>query len=177
VSDTRVDLGGRAAALRHAFDRAFAEAPAPDREKAIELLAIGVGDDPYAIRLSEASGLFRNRPVTPLPTPVSALAGIAAFRGTLLAVYSLGRLLGHETPGIGPWLVIASGRVALAFDRFDGLLRAEPGDISEAPGERAVHGIVRTSGIARPILDLESISISITEQANAFTRGSSDDGE
>ena len=54
------DLPGGADELRRAFDRSFAEAPggAPEADALESLLAIRVGGDPYALRLSEIAGLF-----------------------------------------------------------------------------------------------------------------------
>ncbi len=67
----------------------FAEAPRGDVETTCDLLTIRVGGDAYALRLAEVGGLFVDRVVTPLPTLVPELVGIAGFRAALVPVYDL----------------------------------------------------------------------------------------
>jgi len=44
--------------------------------------------------MAEVSGLFADKKVTRLPSPVSELSGIAGLRGAVLPVYDLAMLLG-----------------------------------------------------------------------------------
>jgi purine-binding chemotaxis protein CheW len=118
----------RAAELRNAFDRSFAQAPSPEGGALESLLKIRLGANPYALRLSDVSGLFADKKMTWLPSPVPELLGMAGLRGTVLPVYDLGMLLGCPRAAAPRWLVVAAGApVALAFEAFDGYLsvRAE----------------------------------------------------
>ena len=84
----------RVTELRDAFDRSFAQAPSTEAAAVENLLAIRVGAHPYALRMAEVSGLFADKKVTRLPSPVSELSGIAGLRGAVLPVYDLAMLLG-----------------------------------------------------------------------------------
>src|SRR5215218_10100104 len=84
----------RAAELREAFDRSFAQLATSEADVVESLLGIRIGTDPYGLRLGELSGLFADKKITRLPSPVSELLGIAGFRGAVLPVYDLGMLLG-----------------------------------------------------------------------------------
>ena len=87
-------LPERAAELRAAFDRAFAGAVAHRRRGQAGFLAIRVGVERCAIRLSEIAGLFADRKITRVPAGEAALLGIAGFRGAIVPVYCLPTLLG-----------------------------------------------------------------------------------
>jgi len=157
--------------LRRAFDRTFAEAPRAEPIPFEDLIALRVGADGYAVREGEIAGLFKDRPVTPLPTPVPGLLGIAALRGGLFPVYDLASLLGH--PRSEPrWLVLAKARdpLALAFDAFEGHLRVPRERVTAAgPGGVVRHAerAVRVGDAARPILDVVSIVREIENRARS----------
>lgn len=118
-------LTNRAARMRHAFDQAFAVAPpsAPPPQDAV--LAIQVNGQGYAMRLSAVAGLFADRAITPLGAAPAGLLGLAGFRGSVVAVWDLRRLLGHSESKAPPrWLAVVAGvPLALAFDEYEGLLR------------------------------------------------------
>jgi chemotaxis signal transduction protein len=162
MSDSMSGLAQRAAELRLAFDRGFA---APLRIKAAatqNLLAIRVSAEPYAIRLSEVTGLFVDRKFTRVPGGNPALLGIAGFRGALVPVYSLRALLGHSGTHVSRWLVIAAAApVALAFDLFEGHLRAPADAILPRQSPEQMRGyapeFIRTASVVRPILYLPSV--------------------
>ena len=105
---------GRLAGLRQDFDRSFTEPARRHDVEHAELLAVRAGGRPYALRLSQTAGLYPDRPVTPLPGPLSALLGVAGFGGTIVPVYDLAALLGHPLPERPRWLVLASGAGANA---------------------------------------------------------------
>lgn len=124
MSDSGPALADRAAALRLAFDRSFAERPKPAGAPEEEFLAINLGAVPHAIRLSEIDGFVADKPIVRIPSRAGALLGVAGFRGAIVPVYDLRTLLGYPTAETPRWLVIASGAlVALAFDAFDRHLR------------------------------------------------------
>jgi purine-binding chemotaxis protein CheW len=145
--------------LRGEFDGSFAEPVRSHEEQHAELLMVRAGGRPYAIRLSQTSGLHSDRPVTPLPGPLPALLGLAGFAGTVVPVYDLASLLGHPAAERPRWLVLATGRpwLGLAFHDLDGHVRVPAGAIvAEAAGEGrgCLRGMVGLPGGARPIVDV-----------------------
>lgn len=162
----------RAAALRDAFDRAFADPPPLDPPPLSDLLAIRVGTEPYALRFSEIAGLFTYRKVTPIPSRASALLGIAGFRGALVPVYDLHALLGHRVVEAPRWLAMAAkAPVAFAFLTQEGQFRCgRDAIVSHQPGDSArrhVTEFVRTDDLLRPIVDLSSLLETVRRQVSA----------
>lgn len=152
----------RVTELREAFDRSFAQAPSSEAAAVENLLAIRVGADPYVLRMTEVSGLFADKKVTRLPSPVSELSGIAGFRGAVLPVYDLAMLLGYPRAASPRWLVvIAVTPVALAFDSFDGYLNTQEAEIVQEARpeehERHVRAVVQTVDLVRPLISLASV--------------------
>lgn len=159
-------ISERAAELRREFDRGFAAPPHIESLKD-DLLAIRIGAQPFAMRLSEIGGLFADKRVTKVPGSITALRGIAGFRGTLLPVYDLPALLGSppSTQSLR-WLVVAAVEpVAFAFASFEGHLRATRSEIvprsaQDGPTPYA-REYVRAANLMRPILDLLAILATI----------------
>jgi chemotaxis signal transduction protein len=155
-------LAQRTAELRSAFDCAFASPVHPDTTVKQDLLAIRVGPEPCAIRLSEIVGLFVDRRITRVPTDETALVGIAGFRGAILPVYSLSTLLGHPQTQAPRWLVVSANTpIALAFDLFEGHLRVAADAVlprqSDADMARHAREFFRSADVVRPVLHLASI--------------------
>ncbi|HEX3883811.1 MAG TPA: chemotaxis protein CheW [Stellaceae bacterium] len=166
------EVTDRAAELRDAFDRAFAEPRPPAPPPSEDLLAIRVASEPYALRLTEVAGLFADRKVTPVPGRASALLGIAGFRGAIVPVYDLQVLLGCPPLETARWLVIAAGTpVAFAFAVQEGHLRLPRSAIvSYRTGEnqrRHVREFAHTTEFARPIVHLPSVLEAIRRQVPA----------
>ena len=156
--DARIN---RAAELREAFDRSFAQAQRSAAADVESLLAIRIGTDRYALRLAEVSGLFVDRKVTWLPSPVSALLGIVGIRGNVLPVYDLGMLLGCQGAAAPRWLAVSAIQpVGFAFEGFDGYLGAKPDalvpEVRTEARERHVREILQTE-VSRPVVYLPSI--------------------
>ncbi|MEU4428199.1 chemotaxis protein CheW [Actinoplanes sp. NPDC024001] len=154
-------VADRVTQLREDFDRSFAEPARVLDEESIELLAIGVGDRPYALRLSQTSGVHPDRPVTALPTTLRALLGVAGFAGTVVPVYDLAALLGHPIAQRPRWLVLTAGSppLALAFHQLDHHLRVSVSDVAgglaDGAGPRGyLQGMVRLPDGNRPIIDV-----------------------
>jgi purine-binding chemotaxis protein CheW len=162
----------RAAELRRDFDRSF-QLPVLLADGTHEaFLAIRVLGDPYAMRVTEVSGLFVDRPVTPLPGPLPELLGIAGFRGALTPVYCLARLLGYATPEPARrWLVtIACARtLALAFQGLDEHVRLPSGAVrplqETASTRRFVAGVLSTNGALYSVIDTRSLAADIEARA------------
>jgi purine-binding chemotaxis protein CheW len=156
------DVKDRLAGLRADFDRSFTEPARQHDADHAELLAIRAGHRPYALRLSQASGVHCDRPITPLPGPQAALLGVAGFTGAIVPVYDLAALLGHAVPDRPRWLVLAAGtpHLALAFHGLDGHVQVAAALIVDEPAEAGrrdvLRGMVPLPGGTRPIVDLPS---------------------
>jgi purine-binding chemotaxis protein CheW len=147
--------------LRRAFDQSFSAPPIERAEETEELLAISLGDHPYALRLREVHGLYVDRRVTALPVAPPELLGLAAVRGELRAVYDLASLLGYARAEPPHYLVLsAADGVAYAFGTLAGQLRVARSSIASSERAREpwlrelVHEVERT----RPIIDLAAVS-------------------
>jgi chemotaxis signal transduction protein len=162
MSDGRSRVTERAAELRLAFDRAFAGPVRLDTSRKENFLAVRVGAERYALRLSEITGLFADKKVTRVPGGETALLGIAGFRGAILPVYSLQTLLGHSSTETPRWLVIASAApVAFAFEAFECQLSALPDAILPQQSRTEMRSYARdflqTQSFAGPIMHLPSV--------------------
>jgi chemotaxis signal transduction protein len=162
VNETAESVGTRATEIRRAFDRSFAEPLRLGTDVSEDLLAIRVGMQPYAMRLSEIAGLFVDRKVTPVPGADAALIGIAGFRGAIVPVYALQALLGHSAARQQRWLAIAAAApIALAFDAFEAQLSVPPEAIlpakSGSEARNCVRDFVRAPNFSGPVMHLPSV--------------------
>jgi chemotaxis signal transduction protein len=147
--------------LRQSFDRAFTEPIAlDDADATIELLAIRVGRDPFALRLSEIAALEADRTITPVPSDHPELLGIAGVRGGVVAVFDLGALLGAPRSEGLRWLVLAKGApLAFAFSAFDGQLVVRREALASAEPTRAarVREVAHGGGLSLPVIDVPAL--------------------
>ena len=169
MSDNPSRLADRAEALRLAFDRSFAEERRRDVTPMENLLAFSLGSEPYALRLSEITGLFVDRKITRLPDGSGGLLGFAGFRGAIVPVYDLHVLLGRTATKTPRWLAIASGApVAFAFETFVGHLQVPREAIMSRDGEeqsqRLVREVASADGLVRPVVHLPSVIDTILKQ-------------
>ena len=159
----------KVAELRRAFDQSFAEAPPLDVAALEDLLDVRFGPTAYALRVTEISGLFAGVKITPLPTAVPELLGIAGIRGSILPVYDLRVLLGYAVDARPRWLAVAAGApVGLAFDRFEGHVRVRRDALMpQGPGETAmrhVREVVHREGLVRPVVSIPSVLEAVTSR-------------
>jgi purine-binding chemotaxis protein CheW len=136
----------------------------------LDLLAIRLGGEPYALHLAAVSGLFAGKKFTRLPQAAPEFLGIAGFRGSVVPVYDLRVLLGCVGGEAPRWLVVVAGSpVALAFDGFDGHLRLPQDGIARQERSEAapahVRELARVAGLPRPIVDVASILVAIQQRA------------
>jgi chemotaxis signal transduction protein len=158
---------GTAAALRREFDESFA-APAQSRPERIQgLLAIRVGTDPYALRLSEISGLHVGLRIVPVPSAAAQLLGIVGVRGTMAPIYDLAALLGYPPVASPRWVVFARARqaVGFGFETFEThmqvtdtalVLNKDDGAKRVVAGQH-LQGTVRVGNVLRPIIHMASV--------------------
>jgi chemotaxis signal transduction protein len=169
MSDTQPRLIDRAAALRVAFDRGFAEPAQIDTDPTEDFLAIRLGSEPHVLRLNEIAGLFADKKITRVPGRVAALLGIAGFRGAIVPVYDLAALLGHRMSEAPRWLAIAAGvPVAFAVASFEGHLRiTRDAVLPQGAGDHArkyVREFLRANDLVRAVIHLPAILDAIKRQ-------------
>jgi chemotaxis signal transduction protein len=161
VSDSST-IANTAAELRNEFDRAYAISLSADQsEQAENLLAIRLGGDLYALRVSEIIGLAKDRKIIPLPGPIPELLGVAGIRGGLVSVYSLAALLGYGLNGSsGQWLALCGTEepVGLAFSDFEGYIKVPFAQVYAQNNVREhVKDVARAADSIRAIVNISSI--------------------
>jgi purine-binding chemotaxis protein CheW len=157
-------MGATAATLRRHFDEAFAAPASSIIEPLEDLLAIRVGSDPYALRLSEIAGLYVGVKIVPVPSPVPQLLGIVGIRGMMVPIYDLAALLRYPPEVNSRWFVLARPPqpVGFAFETFESHLQVSlAGSNGEDSGTggtvQHMRGTVRAAGTLRPIIHLASM--------------------
>ncbi len=174
MNDDQARGSASAEVLRRAFDRGFAAPARVHSEDTVDLLALSVGGERYAVRLGEVSGLLVDRRLVALPATLPEFLGLTAVKGGVVPVWSLSALLGHGADHDLPrWLILIGGRgrgetLAVAFERFDGHLRVPRGQLAERSpegsceaGDRGavrVRHSVRANGEPRGVLDVAAIT-------------------
>lgn len=174
MSRTPAKLARQAAALKKAFDSGFAEPLRPAQTEAVELLAVRLAGEAWAIPLSAVAGLHSGKKITPLPGAAGGLLGLAGFRGALVPVYDLAARIGLASAQAPRWLVLAKDRrIALAFAELDGHLRAAPEDLLPAngSGDAFTGGFVRVGGDKRPLLHLAAVLDTIPKRKDSPLEG------
>lgn len=168
-------IASKAVELRNAFDRARA---IPSSARAVEqiegLLSIRVSGDPYAIRVSDISGLATNRKVVAFPSSIPELLGVAGVRGGLVSVYSLAELLGYgREADQARWLVLCGVEesVGLAFSAFEGFLTVPltqlyATDQRDAACARVKH-VLRAGELACAVVSIPDILESIKRRCDS----------
>ena len=161
-----------AAELRRAFDQSFAEPAQTARPDAVTFLAVALGGKRHAIRIADIDGLHADAAVTPCPSPMSELRGIAGFRGAIVPVYDLAALLGYPVSE-GGWVALAAGRtLAFAFDAFEGHFQVSPEDVgpqSETAGQFFVRAAAAWGEHAYPVIDIPAVAAQVRARAAALT--------
>jgi chemotaxis signal transduction protein len=154
---------GTAAALRRLFDESFAAPAASLTEPLESFLAVRVGSDPYAFRLSEIAGLHVGVKIVPVPSPAAKLLGIVGIRGMMAPIYDLAALLRYPPATNSRWFVFARGPqpVGFAFETFESHLLSQA-SLASSNGEDAAAGghmrrTVRDGGTLRPVIHLASM--------------------
>ena len=158
------DYSAKALRMKEEFDRSFSLPVRTDSPQTVDLLAIRLRGDGFAIRAREISGLTMIRKIISLPGTTSAFLGLTGIRGTLMPAWDLASLLGYGGQARGArWLVLGQGEApwALAFDGFDGFFRVPGSDILPGAGMQAGTGFAREScffgGSGRPLVSLPAI--------------------
>jgi len=152
-------LRARLDELRQGFDRAFAEELTGASDAGVNLLAIRVGRDAHAVRLSDVAALEVRCAVTPVPSEHPELLGIAGLRGAVVAVFDLAALIG-ASGGEASWVLLAKGApVAFAFAGFEGVLNVRESDLARTQTARGarVRDVVWREGQPLPVIDVAGL--------------------
>ena len=162
-------LAGRAAELARAFDAGFAEAPVSATRSFEDVLALRLGGEPHALRLSQAAGLYARRTIVPLPSALPELLGLASVRAAVVPVYDLSALLGRSCQNEPRWIVVAAqAPIGLAFDELEGYRRLDPEAIvaqaATTPGAAPAE-LIRSAEELRPLLHLPALIEVIVQRA------------
>jgi purine-binding chemotaxis protein CheW len=153
------DLRVRLSELKQRFDAAFADPPPSAADEPEDLLVIAVSSERYLLRLREIEGLYLDRAITPVPSPLADLLGVTDFRGELVAVYDLGALLGYPRTQATRYLARMPNRgVGFAFEHFEGHLR-----FAKQGGELETH--------VQAIVDLPGLVDRLEQQAARMSAG------
>jgi chemotaxis signal transduction protein len=156
-------MRGRAAELRDAFDRAFAEPPAGPRPAYRELLRVRLAGEPFALALAEIAAIHVDLEVVAMPATAHELLGVIAVRAQIVPVYDLRAVVGAPRELAPRWLVIArDAPAAFAFDGFDGLVRVV--DAPVASSAQFASGVVMIDGRSTTILDLEAARAAVHKE-------------
>jgi purine-binding chemotaxis protein CheW len=162
-------LDDRAADMRREFDRSFANAPPAAVVAVHDLVAIRIGGDPFALRVSEIAGLYADRTLADVPSRIPELLGIVGFRGALVPVFDLAALLGYPAATAPRWIATTDIRaIGFAFEAFEAHLRVAPEAIAPCvphEGPAHVRELARCDGQVRPIVHLSSLVEVIVKQA------------
>ena len=168
-------LARQAATLKKAFDGAFAGPVRPPPSGGLDLLAVRLAGESWAIPLSTIAGLHSGKKITPLPGLTPGLLGLTGFRGVLVPVYDLAARIGLAPASSPRWLVLASGRlIAFAFAELDGHLRAKAdGIVPLGPqgGPPWTAGFIETGGEKRPVLHLPALLDAIPRRKDSSREG------
>lgn len=170
MTDSIEPLRARLLSLRDGFDRSFAEPLAPVGGASVDLLAIRVGGEPYALLASEIAAVQVDRVLTAVPSKNRELLGIIGVRGSILAVYDLGALLGLSGGDARRWLAVAKGSaLAFAFDGFEGQIRVEQltQATAEARSSEPLGDLVHALGVPRRLVRIDVLVSALGERAQA----------
>ena len=152
--------------LRRNFDDSFAAAPTGPRRPEVPLLALRAGAELLAVRALETAGLLRLPRVMALPSRRPEALGVTGWRGAVLPVYALSRLLGLPDGAEPPrWMLLCGEeRIALAFTAFEAHLRVAPEALEPAASgaaRPAVRELVHLDGRIRPVVSVPELLMAI----------------
>jgi chemotaxis signal transduction protein len=159
--------------LRREFDDAFTVPPPAEADVGEDevLLEGRAGLEPFALRRDQVRKLARAKRIVPLPSTSPSLLGLVAWRGVLVPVFCLARLLGREG-GEPRWLVLLEDTepFAVTFSAYEGQRRVPRWELRavEGPAEGLIRAVVGSGAVARPVLDLQALRARVPGQSSNF---------
>lgn len=140
--------------LRRMFDHGFSLPIAADPDVHVDLLAVRIGGDPYAVRLSEILGVFADRPIVAAPSSAPSFLGLAGVRGSIVPVFDLATLLGYTRSSAPRWLVLVA-QIGFAFEALEGHVRATESAIArEQSQKKLTNEVIVVGGQSRPVVQV-----------------------
>jgi chemotaxis signal transduction protein len=165
-------MNGKLVDLRQEFDAAFASPLGAGTAPSVDLLAVTVAGDPYALRVCDIARLSATRTIVPLPGRRTELLGLTGLRGAIVPVYSLALVMGYPATGEGSRWLVTCGRpftIAFAFEQFQRHLRVPATAISHAgPADgrpNHVDELVSDGTLIRGVINLASAVRAMTDGA------------
>lgn len=151
--------------LRRSFDEVFARPAVVANRDAQDFLIVRPSEaEAYAIRVSEITGIVRDRKIVALPTRSGACLGLAGVRGRTVPVYDLAERLGHAPAGReARWMILAAGtpEIALAFSEVVEYLRVAQADLvpvgPDAAPRKHVRQALQSPAGMRLVVSLSSV--------------------
>lgn len=152
--------------LRENFDASFAVPRVGGREAGRRFVLLRTGDIEVAVAAEELLEVKAGVELLSLPSDAPALTGVAVVRGTVIAVFSLSRLLGRGATREPSLAMLRSvGAVALAFDEIGGFATVGDAQViagahNELPFSRAN---LRLRETLVPVLDVEQLGLHLSQ--------------
>ncbi len=173
MSPAADELDAQLDRLKRDFDDSFKVSRRPFEEKLEDLLAIRLGREPFALRLSEVATIVAGPPITSVPSQHSALLGLAGLRGVLVSVFDLGLLLGLQRVASVKWVLrVKDSSTAFGFAELEGQFRAQARDAAaDALEQRAVKGELHGAVRVWPLLNLSSLARGLESAAGSLLEG------
>jgi chemotaxis signal transduction protein len=156
--------------LRSAFDRTFQEARVELSHELVHLLVVRIGMARFALKVGDLAGLARAQTIVPIPAADSGLLGLAALKGKMVAVYSLGARIGSPMAAAEPErslvLCRSDREIALAFSAAEGTMMIPSSELwpAGAGAPEYATGAVGAGSARLWLLNVSAISAAITLQ-------------
>lgn len=157
--------------LARAFDGSFALPPPDVAVELVDLLAVRIGNKPYALRLAELGAVATDRRVTAVPSSNPALLGLVGLRGVIVPLFDLARLLDGAAAQTSPRFIARTRDVeplGFAFGSLEGHLRVPRADLAHTR-ERSVSAALRTDGGLRPVVDLAELARRVRGESGEYS--------
>lgn len=151
---------------------AEAEKGAKTHEKVEQLVVFKIGEESYAIQISQIQEVVITPPVAKVPKAPSYILGVANVRGNIVAVLDLAERFGLRPPGQAPLevsehkytLVLESGqfKIGVLVKEVPGTLAVKVSDIDTSVNavkysnleEECVKGIIKKDGLLIVLIDI-----------------------
>lgn len=155
--------------LRKTFDHNFAQVPSNTETNNEDLLTIRIAGNPYALCVSEITGIATDRKIVAVPTLVPELLGICGIRGTMMPVYHLAMLLGFSANSERTrWFALfgPTDPVALAFSDFGRYVRIPRTQVIPGKDDTThIKGLAQVGGVMHPVISISSVEEAIKQGA------------
>ena len=157
--------------LRSEFDESFAHpARAPDGAS-IGLLEVTVAGQAFLIRVSEVSAVYADKAISALPGAAPDLLGVAGFRGSVVAIFDLGLLLGLHGASSHRWVIQARNEhIGFALESFIGHAQVPAGTLhaTREPGATDTgQEVAQIRGVSHPLIELSSVVDRVKRRVSA----------